>query len=73
MGWFQMAYIYLVKMGVTYESRPVGLGVKSFGRKAAGPKERRLMFDHKLLIHATNTITGFVHEMMLSRTTISFH
>jgi hypothetical protein len=45
-------------------------GAKPFGKKAAGPKERRLMFDSKLLIHATNTIAGIVHKTKLATTPI---
>jgi hypothetical protein len=70
-GWFQMAYIYLMKIRVTYGPRPAGPGVKPFRRKAARPKERRLMFDYKLLIHATNIITGIVYQIKLARTPIS--
>jgi hypothetical protein len=66
-----MAYIDLMKIRVTYESRPVGPGVKSFGRRAAGPKERRLLFDDKLPIHATNTTAGIVYEIKRARTPIS--
>jgi hypothetical protein len=66
-----MAYIYLMKIRVMSESRPVGPGVKPFGMKAAGRKERRLMLDSKLLIHATNTIAGTVGEIQLARTPIS--
>jgi hypothetical protein len=66
-----MAYIYLMKIRVMSESCPVWPGVNPFGRKAAGPKERRLMFDSKLLRHATNTITGTVDEIQLARTPIS--
>jgi hypothetical protein len=55
-----MAYIYLPKVRLTYESSPVANGVKLFERKADAPKERRLMFDYELLIRATNTIAGTV-------------
>jgi hypothetical protein len=64
---FQMAYIYLMKIRVMYESRPVGPGVKPFWRKAAGPKDHRLMFEYQLLIHTTNTIAGIVYEIRLAR------
>jgi hypothetical protein len=70
-GWFQRAYIYLMKTRVTYESRPVGHGVKLCGRNAAGPKECRLMFDWELLRHATNTTAGIVYEIKLARMPIS--
>jgi hypothetical protein len=70
-GWFQMAYIYLMKIRVTDESRPIRPGVNPYGRKAAGPKERRLMGDYQFLIHATNIITGIVCEIKLARTPIS--
>jgi hypothetical protein len=70
-GWFQMAYIYLMKIKVTNESRPTGPAVKPFGRKAAGPKERRLMGDYQFLIHTTNPIAGIVCEIKLARTLIS--
>jgi hypothetical protein len=66
-----MAYIELMKIRVTYESRPVGTGVKPFRRKAAGPKEHRPTFNHKLSTHATNTIAGIVCEIKLARTPIS--
>jgi hypothetical protein len=66
-----MAYIDLVKIRVTYESRPVGPGVKPFGRKAAGPKERRLMLDYKLLIHSANIIAGIMSEIKLVKEVIS--
>jgi hypothetical protein len=66
-----MADIYLMKIRVTYESHPVGPGAKPFGKKAAGPKERRLMFDYKLLIYATSAIAGIVYEIKLARTPIS--
>jgi hypothetical protein len=55
-----MAHIYLMKIRVTHESLPVGPEAKLFGRKAAGPKERRLMSGNQLLIHAANTIGGIV-------------
>jgi hypothetical protein len=67
-----MTHAYRMKIRVKYESRPVWPRVKSFGRKAAGPKERPLMFDYQLLIHATNTIAGIVYEIKLARTLISF-
>jgi hypothetical protein len=63
--------MYLMKIRVMYESRPVGFEVKPFWRKAAEPKEGQLMFDYKLLMHVTNTITGIVYEIELARTPIS--
>jgi hypothetical protein len=70
-GWFQMASFFLMKIMVTSESRPVRPRVKLFGRKAAGPKERRLMSYSKLLIHTTNTIAEIACEIKLARTPIS--
>jgi cytochrome c oxidase assembly factor CtaG len=67
---FRMAHIYLMTIRVTYESRPVAPGVKPFGRKAAGPKERRPTLDYKSLIHTTSIITEMVYEIKLSRTPI---
>jgi hypothetical protein len=67
----QMTYIYLMKIKVAYESRPAGRRVKPFGRKAAGPKERGLMFEDKFLIHATNTILGIVYKIKRVRMPIS--
>jgi hypothetical protein len=60
-----------MKIRVTYESRPVGPGVKPFGRKAAGPKEHRLMFDYKLLMHACNAIAIIMYEIKLARMPMS--
>jgi hypothetical protein len=34
-GWFQMAYIYLMKIRVTYESRPVSARRKSVWEEAS--------------------------------------
>jgi hypothetical protein len=70
-GWFPMAYIYLIKIRVTYESRPAGPRVKQFGKKAVRPKGRRFVFDSELLIHTINTVTGIVYGIKLSRTPIS--
>jgi hypothetical protein len=64
--------VYLFqKIRVTDPSRTVGPGVKPFGRKAAGLKERRFMFDYKLLIHPTNAIARIVYEIKPARTPIS--
>jgi hypothetical protein len=45
--WFQQAYIYLMKIRVTYRKSAAGPGVKPFGRKKAGPRQRHLLFDNK--------------------------
>jgi hypothetical protein len=60
-----------MKIRVSYESHPLGPGVKPFGRRVPGVKERRLMFDNKLMIHTTNTIAGVVQKIKLTRTPIS--
>jgi hypothetical protein len=66
-----MADIYLMKINVTYESRLVEPGVTPFGRMAAGPKGWPLMFDHKMLIHTTDTIARIVSEIKLAKMPIS--
>jgi hypothetical protein len=70
-GVSRWVYIYLMKIRVTYESLPVGPGVKPFERRVARPKERRLMFDYKLLIDAINTIARTGYEIKLTRMLIS--
>jgi hypothetical protein len=56
---------------LTYHDRRFGVGVKAFGRKGDGPAVRRIMFDRKLLMHATNTISAIVYEIGSARTDIS--
>jgi hypothetical protein len=55
----------------TYESCQTGPGVKPFGRKNDGPTVRRLLFDRKLVMHATNTIAGIVYEIRKATKPIS--
>jgi hypothetical protein len=62
-GWFRQSYAYMMRIRVTYMKRRTGPGVKPFGRKNDGPTQRRLLFDHKLLMHATNSIAGIVREI----------
>jgi hypothetical protein len=70
-GGFQIAPLCLMKINVTCGSRSAWPGAKPLGRKAAGPKECRLMFDYKLVLHTTNTTTGIVYKIKLARTPIS--
>jgi hypothetical protein len=55
----------------SYESSQTGPGVKLFGRKNDGLKVRRLLFDRKLVMHATNTIAGIVYEIKKATKPIS--
>jgi hypothetical protein len=70
-GWFQQAYIYLMKITVTYRTHPVGPGITAFGWKKAGPQQRRLLFDRKLLMHTTDSISGIVYEIKKAKKPIS--
>jgi hypothetical protein len=70
-GWFQQAYTYLMRIRVTYRNRPTGPGVKPFGRKKSGPAQRRLLFDDKLLMHATNSLAGIMYEIKIAVKPIS--
>jgi hypothetical protein len=70
-GWFQMAYTYLMKFMATYESSQTESGVKPFGMKNDGPKVWRLLFDRTLVTHATNAIAGIVYEIKKATKPIS--
>jgi hypothetical protein len=60
-----------MKFLITYCTQSAGPGLKPFGRKQAGPTERGLMFNQKLLMHATNNIVGIVHEIEIAKGPIS--
>jgi hypothetical protein len=66
-GWFHIAYIYLINILVTYDTEPTGHGVEPFGRKNAESTDRRLLFDCKSLVHPANSIVGFVYEIKLTK------
>jgi hypothetical protein len=68
--WFNVAYCYLMKCTVTYHNRPAAPGIKPFGTKGGDPSTRRILFDHKLLMHATDTITAIVYEISNAKTNI---
>jgi hypothetical protein len=69
--WFNIANCYLMKCTVTYHDRPAGPGTKFFGMKSGDPATRRILFDRKLLTHATNTIAAIVYEISNVKTDIS--
>jgi DNA helicase IV len=56
---------------VTYHDRPAGLGIKPFGTKGGDPATRRILFDRKLLMHATNTIAAIVYKISNVKTDMS--
>jgi hypothetical protein len=60
-----------MKCTVTYHDRPAGRGIKPFGAKGGDPATRRILFDRRLLMHATNTITAIVYEISYAKTDIS--
>jgi hypothetical protein len=66
-----MAYCYLMKCTVTYHDQPAGVGIKPFGTKSDDPRVRRILFDRKLLMHATNSIEAIVNEIHSAKTDIS--
>jgi hypothetical protein len=49
LGWFRVAYCYLMNCLVTYRDRPLGPGMLQVGRASAGLSARRTLFDPKLL------------------------
>jgi hypothetical protein len=69
--WFRLAYCYLMKYMITSQDRCLGGGVKAFGRKGNRPKDRRILFGRKLLMHPTDTIVGLLHEMVHAERCIS--
>jgi hypothetical protein len=69
--WFHIAYCYLMKCMITYCRLPSGRGIKAFGKKTDAPRDRRIMFDRKLLIHATNSIEGLYYEVATAKTDVS--
>jgi hypothetical protein len=60
-----------MKITLTYRRCPVGPGMRASGSKNAGPKEPRLMFDRKLLMHTTNSISGIIYEIKKAKKPIS--
>jgi hypothetical protein len=69
--WFNIACCYLMKCTVAYHDRPAGPGIQPFGTKGGDPATRRILFDRKLLMHATNTIAAIVYEISNAKTFIS--
>jgi hypothetical protein len=68
---FNIAYCYLIKCTVTYHDWPAGSGIKPFGTKGGEPDTRRILFDRKLMMHATNTIAAVVYEIRNAKPDIS--
>jgi hypothetical protein len=56
---------------MTYHDRPAGSGIKPFGTKGSDSATRRILFDRKLLMRATNTIAATVYEISNAKTDIS--
>jgi hypothetical protein len=69
--WFNIACCCLMKCTVTYHDRPAGPRIKLFGTKGGDPATRRILFDRKFFMHATNTIAAIVYEISNAKTDIS--
>jgi hypothetical protein len=63
MAWFLNAYCYLMTCLETYQSCELGTEISPFGEKKGPSTTRRTLFDQKLLIHATNSISGILGEI----------
>jgi hypothetical protein len=59
-----------MKCTVAYHDQPAP-EIKPFGTKGGDPATRRILFDFKLLMHATNTIAAIVYETSNPKTDIS--
>jgi hypothetical protein len=70
-GWFHIAYVYLMKILVTCDTELARHGVKPLGRKNAGSTDRHLLFDRNLLVYTTNSIVGIVCEIKRAKEPIS--
>jgi hypothetical protein len=55
----------------TYQNTEFGRGRSAFGMKTNATTTRRILFDHKLLMHSTNSIARIRYEVRTGKGTIS--
>jgi hypothetical protein len=60
LGWFRLAYCFLMTCLVTYRDCSLGPGMRYVGRMSASESARRTLFDRKRVMQTTNTIAGIV-------------
>jgi hypothetical protein len=63
LGWFRLAYCYMMKCSITYAETPLPEGMLVSAKRDAPLGARRTLFDRKLLMHATDSVSAIIYEI----------